>query len=292
MKKSQINFDWEKHYIDPTKLEHISALGIVKLVTTPFPYEIRAESTYNKHHDNPESQYFGMSKNEIILSWIEKMDISVEYGTQMDNYIGISLCGDIQERRKIIAAVKDDPRMVNTIYAFESFINDLYNKYPDIELVAREQPIAYPMNDKFFFSGRFDALFYIPSKKKFIIIDWKAAKDLSNEHGEFFKAMHGPMKKYADNSLHKYVLQTMIYRKIINDMYINKELDDPSQYTIENFVINLGKKGNQNKCPYQIFGSEIIPFDDDLMNDVFNYAMNKYFEEGLPEDMAQKYRPN
>lgn len=290
MKRSKVTFNWDSHFIDPNEKDHVSALGIVKLVTTPFPYELRAESTYKKHHNNPESQYYGMSKLDIINCWLDKMDVSVEYGKQMDDYIGISLSGDIQERRRVISSFKDDPRMLSTIWAFETFINDLYKKYPDIELVAREQPVAYPIDDKFFFNGRFDALFYIPSKCQFILVDWKAAKDLSNDAVEFFKPMLGPMKKYPDNSLHKYVLQTMIYRKILQDMYINKELD-PSIYTIKNFVVNLGKKGESDKCPYQIFGNDIIEFDDDLLNEVFDFAKEKYYKEGLPLDMAAVYRP-
>ena len=84
--------DFSNDWVDKS-LPYISISQILGLLSEPFDRDGVAQKTFDKNHNDQESQYFNKTKDEIIAMWEAKGAESRRYGKLLDDYIGVVLEG-------------------------------------------------------------------------------------------------------------------------------------------------------------------------------------------------------
>ena len=173
--------DFSNINIDKT-LPKISITDVLNSMERPFDQEGVAQKTYNKNFNNPESQYYQKTVEEIIKMWQAKGAESCHYGSMLDDYIGSILTGNENDVRlfKLNNAYDYDARLHGLCDSFDTFYK-LMSRSGDMEFVDRERDVYLKVsmidpNDsdktiEFYVKGRFDALFYNKRTHKWIIIE-------------------------------------------------------------------------------------------------------------------------
>ena len=106
-----INFNKE---ID-RNLKTLSISATLGLIAKPKDQELMLENTYKKHYNNPESEYYHLSKDEIKTIWEAKGASSRQYGSLLDDYIGIKLTGtpeDLEMYKLCIIKLSKNLKMI------------------------------------------------------------------------------------------------------------------------------------------------------------------------------------
>ena len=162
-------------WVDKT-LPYISISEVLGLLNEPFDKMGVAQKTFDKNFDNPDSQYYHKTVDQIIESWEAKGAESCKYGRLLDEYIGVVLEGSESDKElyKLDNDIDGDERLAGLIQSFDEFLAYMAANYPALEYVTREKMLYYKLGD-FYIRGRFDALFYDTARNKWIIIDWKSS---------------------------------------------------------------------------------------------------------------------
>ena len=166
-------------------LPTVSITTILGMLEEPFDQLGVAQKTHDKHFDNPASEYYRMSVEQIIEKWLAKGADSRHYGSMLDDYIGLNLNHkDIELRMfKLDNNYDNDERLHGLCDSFDNFYSIL-QKSGDTIFVDRERTVYYdieidnPLTGekmKYNIKGRFDALFYNKRTNKWIVIDWKSS---------------------------------------------------------------------------------------------------------------------
>ena len=114
-------------------LPTISITAILGMLEEPFDQRGVAEKTHNKHFDNPDSEYYQMSVQEIMDKWAAKGAASCHYGSLLDNYIGLILekADEMDmEMFKLDYNFDSDERLQGVCNSFDRFVEDYLNKQP------------------------------------------------------------------------------------------------------------------------------------------------------------------
>ena len=95
------------------KLKTLSISATLGLIAKPVDQEGMLEKTFNKHYNNPDSEYYHLSKEEIKAIWESKGAASRQYGSLLDDYIGIGhvIIGYPNSENKITDKVIKDGRV-------------------------------------------------------------------------------------------------------------------------------------------------------------------------------------
>ena len=64
-----------------TNIKKVSISNALDMLFTPFDQETVAQNTYNKHFNNPQSEYYQMTVEQIIDKWSAKGAESCHYGS-------------------------------------------------------------------------------------------------------------------------------------------------------------------------------------------------------------------
>ena len=148
----------------------ISITNVLDTLERPFDRDAVAEKTFNKHYNNPESEYYHMTIEQIIDKWSAKGAESCHYGSMLDDYIGTILTGNDNDLKlfKLNNAYDYDERLHGLCDSFDNFYS-LMMKSGDMVFVDRERdvylktkilnPITNNEED-YYIKGRFDALFF------------------------------------------------------------------------------------------------------------------------------------
>lgn len=217
----------------------VSISAAISMLATPKDQEAMLENTYNKHYNNPASEYYHLSKEEIKQIWENKGAASRHYGSLLDDYIGIKLTGtdDDLELYKLDNDYDGDDRLKGLVSSFDNFYSRLMQS-GDMEFVTREQTVYYqlanpqyesligqsldfanePKKLPFCIKGRFDALFKNKKSGKWVIIDWKSSKSI--ESSNQWQKLLGPAKLLDDCSHNTYTIQGYFYKTALLDGYL------------------------------------------------------------------------
>lgn len=251
-------------------LKTISISSTLSLIAKPKDQEKMLENTYNKHFNNPDSEYYQMSKEEIKLVWENKGATSRRYGSLLDDYIGLKLTGsdtDI-EMYKLDNDIDSDERLQGLVSSFENFWCVL-SKSGDMEFVDREKTLYYRLGD-YYIRGRFDALFYNKRTGKWVIIDWKSSKGI--DYNNPWEKLLGPAKQFDDCSHVTYTLQGYFYKTAL--LYSGYLPEGTTEDDIEFLIVQLpGFKidGNQD---FKIH-KPAFKYDKEFMDRIFDFAIKK-----------------
>ena len=144
---------FDNSFVDKT-LPTISISNILSMLQESFDQKGVAEKTFNKRFNDPTSEYYQMTVEQIIEKWEDKAATSRRYGKLNDDYIGIVLEGteDDKDLFCLDNDVDGDVRLNTQVRAFDEFIDDLPEH---IVFVAREVTLYYKICDHYV-KGRFD----------------------------------------------------------------------------------------------------------------------------------------
>lgn len=254
---------------DLDKDKCLSISSVIDMISPAFDREKVAEKTHNKHFNNPESQYYQMSVEEIMEAWEEKGATSRYYGSSLDDYIGFRLNGTSNEVEIFkLDKVDGDERMEGLCESFESF----YNKYIEngpLEYVDREQYVYYPIDidgEKWYIRGRFDCLFYNKEKEHYVIVDWKSNGEIEINPTKWTERLNGPAKTLYNLSGVKYTAQVFFYKSGL-------EYQCPEE-TVDVAITNLPGYDAEKNPQVNVYGAQ-FKYDKDFMDKIFTYAIKK-----------------
>ena len=209
--------DFSNLYID-RNIKKISISNLLGTLSTPFDSEGVSQKTFEKHYDNPQSEYYHMTAEEIREAWAAKGATSTHYGSLLDDYIGCILTGNDNDMMlfKLNNNFNYDERLQAHCNAFDNFYAIL-SKSGDTEFIDREKylylKVKNPLTkEDMYIYGRFDALFRNKRTGKYILIDWKSSGTIDKVPDRWTKKMLGPMFKYPQLNWYTYTLQLYFYK--------------------------------------------------------------------------------
>lgn len=256
-------------------LPTISITDVLGMVSEPFDRDKVVENTYNKHHDNPKSQYYQKTKEEIVAMWEEKGATSTRYGRLLDDYIGLNLV-DFNENKlelwKLDNNYDYDNRLKTHCTAFDDFIS-LLKESGDTEFICREKTVYYKVGD-YYIKGRFDALFKNKRTGKYIVIDWKSSGSIDKNKTPWTKNLLGPCSNLPALNWFTYTLQLFFYKKaLVESGYLPEgtSLDDVTVMIVnlpDHIIEETGKTFGTHQAAFN--------YDNELMNRLFDFAIRKH----------------
>lgn len=268
----------------------ISISTILGMIEEPFDRDRVVELTYNKHHNNPESQYYLKSKQEIIDMWEAKGADSRHYGSMLDDYIGLNLNNKSIELRlfKLDNDYDNDERLHGLCDSFDNFYSVL-SKSGDTIFVDREKTIYYkveidnPLNEDdqlnkddkltYYVKGRFDALFFNKRTNKWIVIDWKSSGSIDKTPSKWTKKLLGPMSKFPALNYYTYTTQLYFYKKgLIESGYLPEGTNtDDVVVMIVNLPGKIIEDVGRNFATHQA----AYAYDSELLDRLFKFGVQK-----------------
>lgn len=260
---------FDNSFVDKT-LPTTSISTILGMVQEPFDQKGVAQKTFEKRFNDPESEYYRMTVEQIIEKWQQKGQISLQYGRLNDNYIGIVLEGteDDKDLFYLDNDVDGDERLRTQVKAFDEFMADL----PDnIVFVARERTLYYKLGEHYV-KGRFDALFYDIEKKKWIVVDWKTSGTVDTVPTRYTTKLLGPARIFDALNWYTYTMQVYFYKTaLIESGYLPEgtTFDD-----VEVCVVNFPGREFENGKLYKKY-PKAFDYDKDLMDGIFTFGIKK-----------------
>ena len=258
----------------PTDMEKtISISNVLGLIQEPFDSEGVAQKTYDKHHANPNSEYFGMTVQEIMDKWAAKGKASCHYGSLLDNYIGMILTEademDI-EMFKLDYDLDGDERLQGLVSSFDNFVNEVLKTHPNLKYVNREQTVYYKIGEGQYIKGRFDALFYNEDNGHYVIVDWKSSGTVDKKPTPWTGKLLGPAKDIFALNYNTYTMQVYFYKTALEQMgYL------PEGSKVDCIIVQLPgsivAESNKNYCVH----NPAFIYNKDLMDKIFMYAFKK-----------------
>lgn len=260
---------FDNSFVDKT-LPTTSISTILGMVQEPFDQKGVAQKTFEKRFNDPESEYYRMTVEQIIEKWQQKGQISLQYGRLNDNYIGIVLEGteDDKDLFYLDNDVDGDERLRTQVRAFDEFMADLPS---NIVFVARERTLYYKLGEHYV-KGRFDALFYDIEKKKWIVVDWKTSGTVDTVPTRYTTKLLGPARIFDALNWYTYTMQVYFYKTaLIESGYLPEgtTFDD-----VEVCVVNFPGREFENGKLYKKY-PKAFDYDKDLMDGIFTFGIKK-----------------
>ena len=279
-----MNIDFSNLNIDKS-IKKISISNALGMLFTPFDSEGVSIKTAEKHFNNPESEYYHMTAEQIREAWSAKGATSTHYGSLLDDYIGAVLTGTENDLRlfKLDNGYDYDERLHGLCDSFDNFYSVL-SKSGDTEFIDREKYLYLKVKNPFrneagqdeyvYMYGRFDALFRNKRTGKYILIDWKSSGTIDKIPNKWTKKMLGPMFKYPQLNWYQYTLQLYFYKQaLLNSGYL-PEGTSPDDIVV--MIVNLpGKIIEECGQNYQMHQGA-IPYDETILNNFYEFAIKKY----------------
>ena len=253
--------------------ECLSISAVLGLLEEPFDQIGVATKTYNKHYDNPNSEYYHKTIEEICEMWSAKGATSRQYGQMLDNYIGYNLNND-QDGLEMFNLDYDrdgDERLNNICTSFDDFVKDILEQHPELEFVTREQTIYYKIpGTEQWIRGRFDALFYNTEKKRYLIVDWKSSGDVDKKPSPWTGRLLGPCKDLLALNWNTYTLQVYFYKTALESSGLLNEGEGVDCIIVQ-LPGHIIQESNKMYCVH----TPAFEYNKEFMDKLFTWAHKK-----------------
>lgn len=250
----------------------LSISAVNSILKKPFDRDGIATKTFNNHFNNPKSEYYHMTVEQIINKWETKAATSRQYGSMLDEYIGYNLNND-QDGLEMFNLDYDrdgDERLNNICNSFDTFVNDYLKSHPELVFVTREQMIYYqiPGTDQYI-RGRFDALFYNTNTNRFLIVDWKTSNEIEHKPGPWTGKLLGPAKDLLDMDWYTYSIQVYFYKTALENGYL------PEGVGVDCVIVQLPGHIIQESNTNFMVHNPAFEYNKDLLDRIFVFAHKK-----------------
>ena len=290
MKENIFKPDFSNAWVN-RNIPMISISNVLDSLEHPFDQQGVAEKTFNKHFNNPDSEYYQMTVEQIIEKWSAKGAESCRYGSMLDDYIGNVLTGTENDVKlfKLNNAYDYDERLHGLCDSFDNFYS-LMMKSGDVEFVDRERTVYLKTKiinpntsdeEEYYVKGRFDALFYNKRTNKWIIIDWKSSGSIDKVPSKWTSKFFGPMFKYPELNYYRYTNQLHFYKKALLENYL-PEGTSPDDVVI--MIVNLPGKLIAESGQNYMTHLAGMKYDSQLLDDIFKFAITKKLIENKIEN--------
>lgn len=268
------DLDFSNTNIDKT-FEVISISEVIAMLSEPFDSDAVAQNLVDKKFNDPTSEYYQMTKEQILDAWAQKGATSTHYGQLLDDYIGFNLLDEDKNKIEIWKLDNNydyDERLKGICESFDNMYGQM-SASGDVKFVAREQTVYYKIPTvNCYIKGRFDALFYNERLNKWIIDDWKSSGSVDKIGNRWTKKLFGPMCKFPALNWYTYTLQTHFYKKaLLEGNYLPDETQNDDVVTL---IVQLPGAMMANGQNYEIHKQAFI-YDSDLLDKVFMFAYRK-----------------
>jgi len=249
----------------------ISISSVLELIKEPFNKIEVATKTYNKHFNNPNSEYYQMTVEQICEKWEQKGADSRHYGSLLDNYIGYNLNNETDELElfNLDYDRDNDERLNGLCNSFDEFVNDYLKNHPELIYITREKSVFYniPGTDQYI-TGRFDALFFNTLKKRFLIVDWKSSAEIEKKSTPWTTKLLGPCKDLLNLNWYTYTLQVYFYKTALENNYCKG-------YDVDCVIVQLpGTIVTESNKLYNV-NNPAFEYNKEYMDKLFIYAHKK-----------------
>lgn len=256
-----------------SNLPRISISQVLGMIQEPFDQQAVAQKTHDKNFNNPESQYYQKTVEQICEMWTAKGAESCRYGSLLDDYIGLNLTKTDKDIMlwKLDNNYDYDKRLHEHCDAFDAFY-EVLKKSGNTEFVAREKTLYLNMGN-FVVKGRFDALFRNKITGKYILVDWKSSASIDKTKGPWTKNLLGPCGNLPALNWFTYTLQLYFYKKALID---SGYLPEGTTYDdIEVMIVNLPDHIIEETGQHYATHKGAFQFDNELMDRLFKFAFQK-----------------
>ena len=269
--------DFSNNFVD-NSIPTLSVSEMISMISHSFDRDRVVELTYNKHFNNPDSQYYQKSKDEIVKMWEDKAEASRNYGKMLDDYIGSRLNNDM-----FISENMND-RLQGLMKSFDDFY-EVMMKSGDMEFICREKTLYtkfkfYNDNNEeieYYIKGRFDALFKNNRIGKYVLIDWKSSGSIDKIQNRWTKNLLSPMDKFPELNWYTYTTQLYYYKYALLKNY----LKDVSADDIICMIVQLpGKLIEGYNTTYAIH-QVAYQYDPVLLEKLFISSIKKKYNEDI-----------
>lgn len=205
-----------KYFLNGKELTCVS--NVTHMFQEHFDPEVKAQETYERNYNNPDSKYYQMTPEEIKKAWADNSKNACEVGTERHLWGESAFAYMTRQYDKIAPEFKD--RLTEdggflAIYPKEEAIAQFWEDLPVCYVPIAVENITY--NTELNYSGTFDMLFYYDAtlngrpeeKSGLIIFDYKTNKDLYKNFKE--KKLLYPFDGLLDRPLSIYCLQLSLY---------------------------------------------------------------------------------
>lgn len=232
-----------------------------------FDSHTKAQETFERNFDNPDSKYYRMTAQEIEASWKKISKEACDTGTDRHLWGESAYAFMTRQYDKIAGVFKErltDDGGFEAIYPKEIAIAKFWTDLPKCFVPIAVENITY--NRELNYSGTFDMLFYYDGEldgktekeSGFVIFDYKTNKDLyKNFQG---KTLLEPFNDLLDMSLNLYKLQLSLYQLNLEQIGFN---------VIGRRLIWLRPDGEYEKIPLESFAIRLNEYltEHPIIND-------------------------
>lgn len=262
-----------KEVLIPEKEKCISISNVLSLVQEPFDQIGVATKTFNKHFDNPNSEYYQKTVEEICDMWTAKGAASYHYGSLLDNYIGMILNNEENELELFnLDYDRDgDERLNGVCTSFDDFVKEVLNTHPNLKFVNREQTLYYNIpNTDLYIKGRYDALFFNEDNGHYLIVDWKSSGSVDKKPSPCTGKLLGPCKDLLALNWYTYTLQVFFYKTALeNGHYI------PEGSIVDCIITQLPGQIIPESGKMYAIHNPAFTYNKNFMDKLFNWAHKK-----------------
>ena len=204
-----------------------SVSSMVELFVEPFDSKGRAQGCYEKYFNNPSSQYYQMTPEQIEKSWRATAKTATDKGTTAHGFGESCMHYFVGDYKNILPEYRDrltDDGKFIARDGFEIAIAKFWQDLPDfyVPILAENKVYGTCGTNMALYAGTFDLLVYafLPDGREGpIMFDWKTNADLyKNFKGQMMLKCLSNLK---DTPKNHYEVQQSLYENALNEIGIN-----------------------------------------------------------------------
>ena len=193
-----IEFEEDTHKYTVNNKRLISVSQLIHTYFEPFNAKKIINLYYDRWQKNPDSEYYGLSPDEIKQKWNDNRDRAANYGTRVHKQIELYLTGQ---------------ELTTKTEEFNQFL--IFERENSNLEPYRVEWIIY--DEDLMIGGTIDAVYKNQSTGQYYIIDWKTNNKITKKNS--YQQGKYPINYIDDCNFMHYTLQLSLYKHILETKY-------------------------------------------------------------------------
>lgn len=255
---SGLTFIEEGHKYFLNGKEMMCVSNVAHLFQEHFDSETKAQETFERNFNNPDSKYYRMTAEEIKESWAQNSRNACEHGTIRHEFGESLFYYYTRQWDKILPEFKcrlTEDGGFEAIYPEEEAAAKFYEDMPQCVVPILAETKVFYEEENWGYSGTFDLLAYYdaelegknPNNSGLMVLDWKTNKDLyKNFQG---KTLLPPFNGLLDMPVSTYKLQLSAYQNCLESIGFK---------VIARRLMWLRPNGEYDKIPLESYVDKLV----------------------------------